>query len=131
MQALNEFKEQGEGENSSSVSAQLKELSLAGILRLKQSFLTLEAELDKIEGRATGYLLPANGFLEILSRSGFTSNMIPRIAADLDLVGTFLTGNNYDATGCDKFGSILRVLCSNSHERTFTDSYKVKSKLCF
>jgi len=121
---MNEFKEQGEGERAP--MGQLRELTLPCIVRLKQIFLSLEAELDKVEGKSTGYLLPGEGFLEILSRSGFTTQTIPRLTAELDMVGTFLTGTNAEATGCDKFGSILRVLSSNSHQKTFSDSYKVK-----
>jgi hypothetical protein len=107
-----------------------KDLSLASIVRLKQCFLKLEEELDKIDGKAEGYLLPGDTIISILSESGFAFHVIPRMAADLDGISSFLTGNNHDATGCDKFGSVLRVLSSNSlakSPRIFGESYKVNT----
>lgn len=129
---MNEFSDLNQNQESGGIgvgaNSLTKDLSLASIVKLKQCFLQLEEGLDKIEGRQEGYLLPGDAILSIMAEAGFSSVVIPRLAVDLDGVSSFLTGNNHEASGCDKFGSILRVLSSNSLARSpkiFSESYKV------
>jgi len=125
MKALNEFTSAQEILDANSLT---KDLSLEGMVSLKQSFLQLEQGLDKVETDSEGKLIPGNELLAIIFQNGFPPSSMLRAMSNLDSISSFLSGNNFEAKGCDQFVSVLRVLSSQSFYKNpvnFSDAYRV------
>jgi len=107
----------------------LKDLSMATLVKLKQSFLDLEKALDEIELKnPNGEFIAAQAMLTAIFNNGFPPSSLPRIVNELDAVSSFQMHNNLDSSGCDTFSSILRVLGSQNilySPARFIESYKV------
>lgn len=90
---------------------------------MKKSLLLLEQELDSIQVNAD--LLPARVLLDPFISSGFARHRLGSVVTCLDAIATFLAESSRDSCGCDKLGSILRVISAQSDQIKFSDSYKV------
>jgi hypothetical protein len=127
-QTMNEFNNVSQQIGSSS-SDLLKDLSMGSLVKLKQSFLDLEKELDSYQLKnSSGELIPGQTVLKSILTSGFPPSSLPRVASELDAVASFQLMNNHDSNGCDTFASIIRVLGSQTianNPALFSESYRV------
>lgn len=131
--ALNEFNEMTEELKK---SAQAKELTLGEIVKLKSNLLDLEKNLDEasfcLDIPENGKTIKGAEVLRCFMDSGLTVNEFGRCIRVLDGVSSFLASNYTEATGCDKFSGVLRVLSTRllyNHPELFLNSYAVKVEL--
>ncbi|ODM90173.1 Regulator of telomere elongation helicase 1 [Orchesella cincta] len=129
--ALNEFNEMTEELKKSS-----KDLTMGEIVQLKASIMDLEKQLDEasfcLDIPEAGKTVEGQDVLRCFFAAGFTIDQFGRYIRVLDGVSSLLASNCTEATGCDKFSGVLRVLSTrllSGHPAIFLSSYAVRVEL--
>lgn len=130
-QCLNEYNELSE-----EMKKTAKELTLGDIVKLKSTLLDLEKALDEapfcLDIPSSGKTVSGAEVLRCFFSSGFTIDQFGRFVRILDGVSSFLASNYTEATGCDKFSGVLRVLSTrllSGHPDLFLSSYAVRVEM--
>jgi len=126
-QALNEFNEMTE-----ELKKNIKDLTMGEIVHLKAGIMELEKQLDEapfcLDIPESGKTVEGQEVLRCFFAAGFTIDQFGRYIRILDGVSSLLASNCTEATGCDKFSGVLRVLSTrllSGHPALFLSSYAV------
>ncbi|CAL8080464.1 unnamed protein product [Orchesella dallaii] len=130
--SMNDFNDMTEELKKSST----KDLTLGEIVQLKAAIMELEKNLDEapfcLDIPESGKTVEGQDVLRCFFAAGFTIDQFGRFIRVLDGVSSLLASNCTEATGCDKFSGVLRVLSTrllSGHPAIFLSSYAVKVEL--